>query len=138
MDATPRVWRSARSHRCLLYAGQARIDALDGLIGLIDFDRDDEFEFVVGHLLIAYFIDVHYSDSEWPAIRCEPSSQCNPLQSVLTYPLKVLSRRWEIAIVVEFWKVGATSSGTIPLCTDDICSHVLSDWVPSLPASVGS
>lgn len=41
-------------------------------------------------------------------------------------------------VVAEFWPVGGTVSVTIPMCADDVCGHVLSDWVPSLPASVGA
>lgn len=34
--------------------------------------------------------------------------------------------------------MNATGGGVIPLCADDVCGHVLADWVPSLPAAVGS
>src|SRR5882724_2529763 len=47
---------------------------------------------------------------------------------------------WEetISTFVEYWGVGATTSSSLPMTTSDICGHLLADWVPSLPAAVGS
>ena len=39
---------------------------------------------------------------------------------------------------VEFWGVGSTASSTLPMTYAHICSHLLSDWVPSLPVNVRS
>jgi hypothetical protein len=46
----------------------------------------------------------------------------------------------EVAIrtSVEFWGVGASSQTFLPLDTSQIAGHLLADWVPSLPAAVGS
>lgn len=43
-----------------------------------------------------------------------------------------------MATFVEFWAVDTTGSGVLPFDVDDICGHLLADWVPSLPAAVGS
>lgn len=43
-----------------------------------------------------------------------------------------------VTTVVEFWDVGKTASAMLPMTTRDICSHLLADWVPSLPAAVSS
>lgn len=39
---------------------------------------------------------------------------------------------------VDFWDVGATAPTAVRMSTGDICLHLLADWVPSLPASVGT
>jgi hypothetical protein len=39
---------------------------------------------------------------------------------------------------VEFWGVGAATASILPMTTDDICGHLIADWVPSLPVAVGS
>lgn len=39
---------------------------------------------------------------------------------------------------VEFWGVGCTGSTNLPMTHAHICSHLLSDWVPSLPLNVSS
>lgn len=38
----------------------------------------------------------------------------------------------------EFWPVGAPSSQGLPMKVADISTHLLTDWVPSLPVSVSS
>jgi hypothetical protein len=39
---------------------------------------------------------------------------------------------------VEFWGVGQTRPTLLPMTTFDIAGHLVADWVPSLPPSVGS
>jgi hypothetical protein len=39
---------------------------------------------------------------------------------------------------VEFWNVGTRAAGTLPMTNNDICVHLLADWIPSLPAAVSS
>jgi hypothetical protein len=39
---------------------------------------------------------------------------------------------------VEYWKVSSATSVPLPLSTSEVSSHLLHDWIPSLPAAVGS
>lgn len=39
---------------------------------------------------------------------------------------------------VEFWGVGMTAASPMPMTTYDISSHLIVDWVPSLPVTVSS
>jgi hypothetical protein len=39
---------------------------------------------------------------------------------------------------VEFWGVGMTAASPLPMTTYDISSHLMVDWVPSLPVTVSS
>src|SRR5262245_33822102 len=39
---------------------------------------------------------------------------------------------------VEYWNVGAITASFLRMTTNDICGHLLDDWVPSLPISVGT
>src|SRR5437773_2204350 len=41
-------------------------------------------------------------------------------------------------MLVDFWGVGMTTPSTLPMTTSSISSHLLADWVPSLPSSVSS
>ena len=42
-----------------------------------------------------------------------------------------------MATDVDFWPVGKTASRSLSLGVDEISGHLLADWVPSFPASVG-
>jgi hypothetical protein len=44
----------------------------------------------------------------------------------------------EVEMNVDFWAVGRAARSTLPMTNADICSHLLSDWMPSLPTSVSS
>ena len=39
---------------------------------------------------------------------------------------------------VEFWDVGAVTPSSLPMTVYELCGHLATDWVPSLPASVSS
>lgn len=39
---------------------------------------------------------------------------------------------------VLHWGVGAATPSSLPMTVSHVCSHLLADWVPSLPASVSS
>lgn len=39
---------------------------------------------------------------------------------------------------VEFWNVGAQAAFNLPMTSQDICSHLLTDWIPSIPSNVSS
>jgi len=39
---------------------------------------------------------------------------------------------------VEFWGVGTRAASDLPMSTQDIAAHLAADWIPSLPAAVGS
>lgn len=39
---------------------------------------------------------------------------------------------------VDFWAVGATTMSSVPMTVGHISSHLLADWLPSLPSSVST
>jgi hypothetical protein len=39
---------------------------------------------------------------------------------------------------VDFWAVGATAMSSVPMTVGHISSHLLADWLPSLPSSVST
>jgi hypothetical protein len=39
---------------------------------------------------------------------------------------------------VEFWDVEALAATSLPMTASDVSAHLVADWIPSLPAAVGS
>lgn len=39
---------------------------------------------------------------------------------------------------MEYWGVGATTKSTLPMTVDNVSSHLIADWIPALPAAIGS
>jgi hypothetical protein len=39
---------------------------------------------------------------------------------------------------VEYWSVGASTSAILPFTVEQVSAHLLNDWIPSVPAAVGS